>query len=238
MPATAPQTKANVEYKDGFYFVRGSGRLIYKRTVRKRISQKKIKIAKKATRVISLMGNVKMVGISGSLAMENAEEGGDIDLMIITKKGKLWTTRVVVYFLLKLFGFFIRTSGKVNQKDGLCLNIWLDESDMVWNKEEKNYFTAHEILQIIPLFNKNKTYENFLLNNKWALDFWPNVVDIKYKNKSLSTKLSKLGLIDSLAFKAQYLYMKPKITRELITQTRAIFHPNDLSAKILAKIST
>jgi hypothetical protein len=178
-----------------------------------------------------------MVAISGSLAMENTERESDIDMVIVTSEGNLWTTRILVYILLKIFGLSVRTPKNEKQMDKLCLNIWLDEKDMSWNKKERNFYTAHEVLQTIPLVNKKGIYGKFLSDNRWALNYWPNVVEIKLNNDLAYTQHRRLNMIDNIAFKVQYLYMKGKITREVITPTKAIFHPNNLSAKILSKMT-
>ena len=232
-----PKIKANIVYKNGFYLVERNNCLVYKREFRKRFSQKKVKIAEKVSKIISLVPTVRMVGISGSLAMKNAERESDIDIIIITKKGRLWTTRMVVYLILKLLGLPLRNPHSLKQKDRLCLNIWLDESDLEWSKKERNFYTAHEVLQIVPLVNKKMAYERFLQENKWAFDYWPNAVDSRLiKNNTLYTKLRNLNPIESLAYKIQHSYMKSKITREVVKPTRAIFHPNNLSKKIIKRM--
>lgn len=232
-----PRTKTKVVYKNGFYFVDRNSCLVYKRESRKRFSQKKTKIAERASKIIALVPTVRMVGLSGSLAMRNAEKGSDIDIIIITKKGRLWTTRMVVYLILRLLGLPLRNPHSLKQKDKLCLNIWLDESDLGWGKKERNFYTAHEILQIVPLVNKERTYERFLQENKWAFGYWPNAVDFRpIKNNTLYTKLGNLNPIESLAYKIQHFYMRSKITREVVKPTRAIFHPNDLSRKIMERM--
>ena len=232
-----PEVPPRIGCKNGYYFIEGSEGLIYKRAVRKRYSQNKTKIARKAAKLISLIPSIKMVGLTGSLAMENADKGGDIDLILITKNGKLWTSRIIVYTILKLFGFRLRSPLNSRQKDRLCLNIWLDETDLGWRKKERNFYTAHEILQTIPLVDKKGTFERFLSENKWALDFWPNAAEIRItKNNSSYTKQRRLNLIESLAYKAQLSYMKTKVTREIVKPTRAIFHPNDLSKEIIGKM--
>lgn len=225
--------------KRGFYFLEGREGLIYKKLLRKRISAKKIKIAKKVSSLLSFVPGVKMVAVTGSLAMENSSEESDIDLMIVTKRGFLWTTRLLAYSAVRLFGIQTRNPGEGEQKNKLCLNIWLDESDLSWPRGDRNIYTAHEIAQIIPLVNKDKTYEMFLLENKWILNFWPNAVRL---NKNLDTPpssflLSPLSLIEKLAFKLQYQYMKNKITREVITPTRALFHPQDWAKVVMRRLS-
>lgn len=236
----------SITNKRGYYFLEGREGLIYKRVSRKRISAKKMKIAKKVTKILSFIPGIKMVGITGSLAMQNSSEDSDIDLMIVAKDGNLWTTRLIVYFLINIFGIQKRSPNDKIQKDKICLNIWLDEGDLSWKQKDRNIYTAHEIAQIIPLVNKDKIFEKFLFQNKWILDYWPNSVKIKnsqlikdLKSKSSSAiKIKNFNLIEKLAFQLQYWYMKPKITRETITPTRALFHPQDWSKVVLGRLSS
>lgn len=227
-----PKVLGEVEYKNGFYFIKGSEGLIYKRVTKKRDSKAKIEIAKRASKIISLVPGVKMVGLTGSLAMDNADKGSDIDLLIITRRGRLWSTRFLTYVILKIANFGIRKPKSSAETDKLCLNMWLDESDLSWPKKDRNFYTSHEILQTVPLVDKNGIYNLFLTKNTWALDFWPNAVDIKKNNSTLYTKLIKLNFIENIAFRSQVAYMRPKMTRETVSITRAVFHPNDLGRKI------
>lgn len=208
-------------------------------------SRKKIIIAKNVSKLLSKIPTVKFVGITGSLAMMNASKDGDIDLMIITTAGKLWVTRLISYLFIYLFGFNIRKPNDNFEKDRLCLNLWLDDSDLIWDKIDRNLYTAHEIAQIVPLVNKDNIYEKFLYLNRWILNFWPNAVAVQstqyivHRQQKLSTKYYVLGTIfEKLAYNIQYWYMRNKITREIITPTRAIFHPNNWGKTIIDKLST
>lgn len=196
-----------------------------KRVQREELSRSKLEIAKKAANFLRLIPTFKFVGITGSLAMFNAGHDSDIDLMLITKRNTLWITRGITLILLKLFGFNLRKAGEEEEKDKLCLNLWLDEQDVKW--KQRNEFTAHEIAQVIPLVNKNKTYEKFLFANKWIFDYWPKAVQIE-KIKNAQTKQNDAGFLEKLSFKLQYWYMQKKITNEVITPTRAQFHPKKL----------
>lgn len=234
--------KIKVVQKDGFYFIPKGKFGVSWRQKREKFSERKIKIAKKAASLISFLPTVKLAALTGSLAMRNADIDSDIDLMIVTKSGFLWTTRLFVYFLLFVFGVSFRKFGEGDTKDKLCLNIWLDERGLVWPK--KNIFTAHEVLQIVPLLNRNLTYEQFLSANLWAFDYWPNAAD---KRKLKGTAFLKLKIdffsyiwlpFELLAFVLQKLYMQGKIGRETVSLDGAIFHPIDLSDKILQKLHT
>jgi predicted nucleotidyltransferase len=223
--------------KRGFYFLEGREGLIYKRLLRKRISAKKMKIAQRASEVLSFLPGIRMVAVTGSLAMQNSSEESDIDLMIVTNRGMLWTTRLFAYLLLFVFRFSLRRPKDKNQKDKLCLNIWLDESDLTWSKKDRNLYTAHEIVQIVPLVNKDKTYEMFLRQNKWTLSYWPSAVRIQNTKYGVQRLGSLSTILEPVAFWLQHKYMKPKMTREIVTKTRAIFHPQDWGKVILGRLS-
>jgi predicted nucleotidyltransferase len=229
--------------KGAYYFLGKNEAVVYKRILKKRISGRKIKIARKASQVLSLIPTVKMVAITGALAMENALDESDIDLLIIAKKGTLWTTRLIALISLMALRIPIRRFGEKDQKDKLCLNIWLTENTLTWPKKDRNLYTAHEIAQIKPLVDKDKTYEKFLAKNEWVRECWPNAVRISsvLKNGKKIKPTAPAGgfnILEILAFKMQYLYMKSKITREVVTPTRAIFHPNDWGKIVLARLSS
>lgn len=195
------------------------------RRERERWSNGKLQIARRAAKILVKIPTVKFVGVTGSLAMLNAKKESDIDLMLIVSPNTLWITRLLTLFTLLLFHFRVRRSGDTNERDKLCLNLWLDESDLIW--QERNEFTAHEIAQIIPLVNKQSVYKAFLWKNKWVLDYWPNAVKITRPTGSDPVR-SGSKIIERLAFKLQHWYMKRKITNEVISPARAQFHPRKL----------
>ena len=158
----------------------------------------------------------------------------------------MWTARLLSYVMLYLSGFSLRRAGKRLEKDKLCLNMWMDETKLKVKSQKskvKNLFLAHEIVQIAPIVNKHKTYERFLWENKWVEEYWPNAVSIKYqvvsrKYKNIrSTKYLILNTLEKMAYWLQYLYMKPKITREVVTPKRALFHPFDWGSRVETELA-
>lgn len=225
-----------VSGRNGYYFLRDRERLIYKRILRSRISAQKMQIAKKAAKALSMVPGIKMVAVTGSLAMGNSKDESDIDLLILTKKGTLWTSRALAYLMLSLFKLQTRRFSDKRQKDKLCLNMWIDESDLIWKPANRNFYTSHELAQVVPLVNKDGTYEKLLFKNKWILKYWPNAVQIG-NLKFGKDKPTRTGLIEKLAYKLQYLHMKKKITREFVSPTRAFFHPEDWGKYVTSRLS-
>lgn len=217
-----------------------------KRIEREKISQKKLQIAEKAASVLEKIPSVKFVGVTGALAMMNAKKESDIDLLLIAQTNTLWLTRILAHFVLKLANYELRKPHDKNEEDKLCLNAWLDESDLIWPKKDRNIYTAHEIAQITPLVNKNSTYEEFLNKNKWLLNYWPNSINYNHiteavnagnKKKQSSFLFVLYILFEKAAFGMQYMYMRRKVTREVITPTRALFHPRDWGQVVTKKLA-
>lgn len=230
-----------IEKRQGYYFLEGKKGYISSRLLKERDARRKLIIAKKASRVLSFLPFIKMVAVSGALAMGNTKKEDDIDLFLISKGGFLWLSRILSLFFLQLFGFKFRRFGSEKKEDRLCLNMWFDEGSLVWR--QRNIYTAHEIAQIIPLVNKEKSYEQFILKNKWIDDFWPNAVRLK-KFKEKGNKKKKDGFFftlfsffEPLAYRVQNWYMRGKVTKETVTLTRAIFHPLDRSKEVVLQFN-
>lgn len=232
-----PMDEANLfVYKKGLFYLAGREGLLLKRTMRKRTSKAKMKIAQKAANFLKKIPTVKAVVLTGALAMGNANEESDIDLMIITKKGTLWFTRLISLVLLKVFGFKVRRFGQKDERDKLCLNIWLDETKLTWSKKRRNLYTAHEIAQAKPLVSKDGTFDRFLSKNEWVKDYWPNAVQTRGGVRKIEEKESVFSIFESLARKLQFNYMEEKRTKEVVTKKKALFHPVDWSEFVLSKL--
>ena len=230
-----------VDYKNGLFFLKGKDGSVSKRASRERNYFKKLNIAKKAAKIISLTPTIKGVLLTGALAMKNADEKSDIDLLIVTKANLLWSTRLVVWLSLKMFGIGIRKPKENSQKDKICLNMWLDENNLKWKKENRNVFTAHEISQAFPLVDKDYIFQRFIYTNLWIQKFWPKATtQNKYhfdeiKKRKVGNSLLCL-FFERIARRIQYRYMKNKITNEKIGKGYAFFHPVDWGEIVLSKL--
>lgn len=224
------------ENKNNLFFLPGKKYLVSERFLRMEESRKKEKKARKITKILSFIPTVLLLGISGSLSLENAKKTDDIDIFIITRKNTLWITRAIVLLLLIVLGEK-RASGEKFAKDKICPNMFMSESALFFSKEKQNLFTAHEIAQLKIFVNKSNIYERFLQSNSWILDFMPNCARIK-KNFSYKNSLNDLIFaffypIEFLLRLMQRIYMHKKITKEIVGKNIAQFHPIDMKKYVL-----
>ena len=162
-----------VSQKNNFYFLKEREHLVLLRKKRERWSRKKLKIAKQVARCLKLIPTIKMVAVTGALAMENSNENDDIDLLIITSKSRLWLTRLLAVLLVELIAKRRHPADK-EVKDKICLNMFLDEGHLEVPKKEQDLFSSHEVCQLKVLWDKNGIYQKFLKANLWSKKFLPN----------------------------------------------------------------
>src|SRR5688572_27605672 len=72
--------KRKIKSKKDYFFLLGRESLLKKRQIREKHSQRYLVKAKICVWFLRLLPNLKLVGISGGLALKNAEKGDDIDL--------------------------------------------------------------------------------------------------------------------------------------------------------------
>ena len=223
-----------IEEKNGFYFLNGRGRIVSTRLKRRKISFIKLKIANKAARIISFIPTIKLVGVSGSLSLKNAQKEDDIDFFIITKEKSLWLTRFLVNVLLIAAGYK-RSTHDTRGMNLICPNLFLSEDSLILPLLRRNLFSSREIVQLHTLIDRDNTYKKFLAANSWIKSFLGNTKIPRKKYNYKNNSSSVLGFFDKIFYAFQFLYMSNRITGEDIKQKSAYFHPQD-KGKVILKL--
>jgi hypothetical protein len=119
-------------------------------------------LAKRFGHIIGQFPFVRMVALTGSLAAGNPDDRADIDYLVVTAPGRLWSVRALAVALVRL----ARRAGVQ-----LCPNYLLTTRALAL--DDHDLFTAHELLQARPLAGA-AVYRQFLAGNAWATRWLPN----------------------------------------------------------------
>jgi predicted nucleotidyltransferase len=214
---------------------------------RSSIAREKQKIAEKFIRVLRLFPTLKMVGISGSLAMRNTKQEDDIDLFIITEQNRLWTGRIIA-LVISILMRLKRPRNVTTAKNKVCLNLFFDRQHLVVPSDKQTEYVGHEVLQLVPVLNRSQTYELFLAQNSWVFDVFPNAIQQTDKNNP-ATQGTELQLRDTLthaislltflgdvveyiARSIQMQAIRRHTTYERISDTQLWFFPRDFETRV------
>ncbi len=156
-----------IEKHNGFYFLKGRKFLVDRRIKNNKISMGKMKNLRKAVWLLRCVPFVRMVGITGALAMKNTKAGSDLDVLIVFKKGKIWTGRTLATLLLHIFRKR-RHGNKIS--DRVCLNFFITDESL--EISTKDLYSASEYLFLFPIYGL-ETYKRFQIRNSWIKSIKP-----------------------------------------------------------------
>ena len=173
--------------------------------------------------------DILFLGISGSVASGHPKKNDDIDFLIITKKNRLWKTRLLMRWWIFIKKIPHRKYGEKEKKDQFCFNLWLDESSLALPGNKQNLRNAVDLILLKPLINKKNIYEKFIKGNDWAKKWVATPYHrllVGQPTTFLNKTKNKLGdeIMNQIYFWPQYWYMKRKITDEQISLHTAFFH--------------
>lgn len=239
-PAAVDQTllylvrEGLVERTGGFFFLAGRSHLVSLRHHREQICRTKWCKVRRWTYFFRFCPWIKMVGVSGALAMNNSEDHDDLDLVLVTAPKRLWLTRLLVVAFLLVTGQY-RRPGKVDNR--FCPNLFFSEDAL--SVFEQNLFIAHEIAQLRLLWERDGLYERFLSQNGWVRRFLPNALEkrvptpMEERSKPLPFLTFLLDLLEEMLKKIQLKFMAGKRTKEIVTDKVLRFHPRETLRLVL-----
>jgi len=162
-----------LESKDGFYFLKNKEQLVSARRERQKISILKWKKAKRALWLLGHVPYVRMVLLAGSVSQDNAKESSDIDILIVSKEGRIWMCRMLATLILSLLKKRRSDRGQMTHelvKDKICLNHYITESSL--HIPFHSMYNAQSYIFLVPVVeNKKGLFEKFQKENSWIEDY-------------------------------------------------------------------
>jgi hypothetical protein len=113
-------------------------------------------------RILAGLPFVRMVAVTGSLAMDNADAGGDIDYLVVTSAGRLWLCRAMTILVVRW---------AAQRGERLCPNYLISQDNL--ESRPQNLYNAHELAHMVPL-NNLELYQHMRAINLWTGWYLPN----------------------------------------------------------------
>lgn len=174
--------KQHLEYVGQYVVYSGRSELIDVRKVREEASQKLWPQAVKWGKRLAQLPFVRMVALTGALAVRNAaDHDDDLDYILVTAANRVWIARAFAILMVRIGRLYGVT---------LCPNFVLAESALAQNR--RDIFTAHEVAQMVPVFGQD-VYRRFREENEWVYNQLPNAIDPFFDTPE--TKSNRMNVI-------------------------------------------
>ena len=196
--------------EQGLIFLSGRNSIINVRKKRYNYTKRKLKKAKYFSFLFSLCPFVQLILLGNSLGSYNLRDGSDIDFVIISKPRRLWLTRL---YCAGLAAILNSRPKKGDKRDKICLSFYISSDslnlDNLQLKPEDPYF-FYWLRSLVVLYDKNKTYERFLQDNKLFFNdkIW---FDLKNKEKKNLLVYKFFNILEGLAKNFQLLIMAAEL---------------------------
>lgn len=162
----------------GYYCLKqftGKGKRSVQQYVKRRLNrhvlaQHKWKITRRVVWWLARLPYVRMIGVTGSLALNNTRRESDLDLLIIVKRGRIWTARFFILLVTQLTGRR-RKYWDREAPDKICLNHYITDDAMIMSPDIHSLYTAVLYNLTVPLTGR-KTYQLWRDENGAWLKRW------------------------------------------------------------------
>jgi predicted nucleotidyltransferase len=223
--------KHRIGYTPPFIYLLGRKKTIQFRIERLAESLGKWKQIWRTAKILQYIPTISLVGVTGSLAVNNADKEDDIDLLIIAKHNTLWITRFLATVIVEIFAKR-RHPADIEVKNAVCLNMFFTDRSLQIPNKEHGWYTAHEVLQMVPVWERNHMYTKYLQANRWVGTWFKFAYEVqklkqipKYSTRNKHIKW--YHLLNRPMKYVQLWYMRRRRTTETVSDTILRFHPND-----------
>lgn len=203
---------------------------------------RKSRLAYRFVRFAAWLPWVRMVAICNSLAHSFTNEHSDIDLFIVTQRGRIWSTRFILTGILSIF----RLRPGEAKRDPICLSFFaaedaLDLSSMKIGAEDP-YLTMW-LESLAPIIDRDDILTKLHATNRWIRPSLPRSQPIErasaYRIASHAS-LPDIPFLERFAERLQRARFPAKLrammnmdTRVIVTDSVLKFHDNDRRQAIL-----
>ena len=136
--------------------------------------EEKLGIARRVVRRLAWLPFVRLAAVCNTVAAGWPGPDSDIDLFIVVRAGRLWTTRFLITALASILNAR-RSRGAVANR--VCLSFYVTDAGLDLSRvalPAPDIYLAYWINELIPLYERGSAMSDFVRANQWVLEYTPN----------------------------------------------------------------
>ncbi len=167
--------------QDGFYALGGSvpiAGLVKERHARFLDAERKFRALRRAVRFFSLLPCVRAVGAVNTMAWWSTAPRSDIDLYVITRPGRIWSSRFWLVLPFLLSGRRPAGSGSEGSvQDPFCFSFFSAHDALQLESLclPRDYYMSFWVKSIVPVLDRDGWFAQLEATNRWSSKVLPNV---------------------------------------------------------------
>lgn len=242
LPSSAWLKEQGLQSSNGFYGLGDVSAWRRERIQRVTDALRKSRRAHRFVRFAAWFPWVRMVAICNSLAHSFTNDQSDIDLFIVTQRGRIWSTRLILTGILSI----LRLRPGEAKRDPICLSFFaaedaLDLSSMKIGAEDP--YLAMWLESLTPVLDRDGILTKLHATNRWIRPSLPRSQPIERTSSyrlASSASLPDFPFLEGFAERLQRARFPAKLrgmmnmdTRVIVTDSVLKFHDNDRRQAIL-----
>jgi len=154
-------------HKDGMVTIHGHEELLDMRGKADGLLQEHLHIAEAFISRLTSGRGILLAGISGSLSYETADRGSDIDILIVTRRGRLWISILRALLIARMM------RSRRSDCPTICLSYCTDDAYFMQEvREHRSRLFASDFLHLKVIYGQDY-YRNALQAGEWMASVYP-----------------------------------------------------------------
>lgn len=162
------ELRGRISCRNGFFVLPNRDVLIAERIRSEKVAVAKLARVRRLVRWLRFVPFIRMIGITGSLAMKKGTRESDWDFFVVTGVKRIFVGRTALTGILHLIRR--RRHGR-HTRDRVCLNYFVTDGSLRIPTED--LYSANEYMQLIPVIGR-ETYRRFEVRNRWIAGLKPD----------------------------------------------------------------
>lgn len=189
------QKKKIILEKNSYFCLINNRKILTSFEEQKTLCQKRWQKVNRVVKFLAMAPFVKNISIINSLAFGTSRKDSDIDILLITKKNRLWTARALVVVILEILG---QNKNRWYQANKFCLGFAFDDERLNLDNLRLrppaggDIYFSFWLASLMPVFDR-KIYQKLIEKNSWIFKVFPNwtaeEIDCRQEKKSYLEKI-------------------------------------------------